>query len=412
MTRLGQLMTISGTSAAQLACNAGAALVATRVLGPDERGIMVLGMTIGSLCALIGGFGTGSAFRRQWCLAGGDRSALASAFARCSTAGALSAAALGAASSAASAPLIDATLARPPFLLAVGCFSAGQVVVGQVVDAWFADGRFHRGGVSAAVTSAGGLAGVLLASGADSATSLLLAQAAGLAVTVVVEIAGLRRGGLLSWAPVPGNTVTGLLRLGAPTLGLSIGLVVVLRADRYVIGLTAGTAAVGVYSLAATLGEIPRMLSAALGQMCLRDISLGRGAPNLVRTTLLAVAATAVAGLLVALAAWLLVVPLFGQEFGGARELLVVLVAAEVCFAPFVVASRGLIGGGWTTAAGVLGAAGAAGAIGVYGVTGSTGGAIGVAVGSVVLYGGLSTAAWTLLRRRVSAAGLEQLGSR
>jgi O-antigen/teichoic acid export membrane protein len=412
MTRLRQLVTMSGSSAAQLACNAGAALVATRALGPDERGIMVLGVTIGSLCALLGGFGTGSAYRRQFCLQGGDRQALASAFARCSAAGALSAALLAVASTAASAPLIDSALARPPFLLAVGCCTAAQTAGGQVVDAWFADGRFHRGGVAAAVTSAGGLAGVLLASGAGTAAPLLLAQAGGVAVMTAAETAALCRSGLLNWVPVSGNAVTGLLRLGAPTLGLSIGLVVVLRADRYVIGLTAGTAAVGVYSLAATLGEIPRMLSAALGQMCLRDISLGKGAPNLIRTVLLAVATTAAAGLLVVLAAWLLVVPLFGQEFGDARELLVVLVAAEVCFAPFVVASRGLVGGGWTTAAGVLGAAGAAGAIGVYGVTGSLGGAIGVATGSVVLYGGLSAAAWTLLRRRLSVAGLDQLRGR
>jgi len=107
MTRLGQLMTMSGTSAAQLACNAGAALVATRVLGPDERGIMVLGMTIGSLCAMIGAFGIGSAFRRQICLAGGDRSALVSAFAWCSIAGALSAALLSVAGSVVSSPFID-----------------------------------------------------------------------------------------------------------------------------------------------------------------------------------------------------------------------------------------------------------------------------------------------------------------
>jgi O-antigen/teichoic acid export membrane protein len=412
MTRLGQLMTMFGTSAAQLACNAGAALIATRVLGPDERGIMVLGVTIGSLCALIGGFGVGSAFRRQLCLPDSDRPALVSAFARCSAVGALSAALLGVASTAASAPIIDSALARPLFLLAVGCYTASQMVVGQIVDAWFADGLLRRGGVAAAVTSAGGLAGVLLASGAGSAASLLLAQAGGVGVVVVAETAALRRGGLLNWSPISGGAISGLLRLGAPTLGLSMGLVVVLRADRYAIGLTAGTAAVGVYSLAATLGEIPRMLSAALGQMCLRDISMGRGAPNLVRTTLLAVATTAAAGLLVVFAAWLLVVPLFGQAFGDARELLVILVAAEVCFAPFVVASRGLIGGGWTTAAGVLGAAGAAGAIGVYGVTGSLGGAVGVAVGSAVLYAGLSTVAWTLLRKRVSVSGLEQLRGR
>ncbi|GAB2834475.1 lipopolysaccharide biosynthesis protein [Lentzea nigeriaca] len=412
MTRLGQLMTMSGTSAAQLVCNAGAALVATRALSPDQRGLMVLGMTIGSLSALIGGFGTGSAFRRQFCLADGDRSALVSAFARCTTVGALSAALLGMAGIAASAPLIDTALARPPFLFAVGCFTAGQMVVSQVADAWFADGRFHRGGMAAAVTSLGGLAGVLLASDTESATTLLLAQAGGVAVLLVVEAVALRRGGLLSWTPISGSAVTGLLRLGAPTLGLSIGLVVVLRADRYVIGLTAGTAAVGVYSLAATLGEIPRMIPAALGQLCLQDIAHGKGAPNPIRTILLAVAATAAGGLLTGLAAWLLVVPVFGPEFAAARELLVVLLAAEVCFAPFVVASRGLIGGGWTTAAGILGAAGAAGAIGVYGVTGTLGGAIGVAAGSVVLYGGLSTAAWTLLRRRLSSTGAEQLRGR
>ncbi|TWP52406.1 oligosaccharide flippase family protein [Lentzea tibetensis] len=409
MSRLGHLATMSCAGVAQLMCSAGAAVVAARALGPGERGVMVLGVTLGGLCALVGACGTGSALRRRLCLERGDTTAVLSAFTRCSAAGAVAAALLGVAVTAGSATFIDSRMAAPWFLVAVGCFTAVQLVIGQVVDAWYAAGRFRRGAATAAVTGAGGLGGVLLASFSPSATTLLLAQVAGTAAAAVAEVVALRRGGLLQWGP--GDQVAALLRLGAPTLGLSIGLVVVLRADRYVLGVTAGTAAVGIYSVAATLSEVPRILPAAIGQLCLRDVALGHGR-NMADSVLFGLGTTAVAGPLVALVAWPLVVPVFGTEFVAARELLVVLVAAELCFAPWAVASRGLVGGGWTAAAGWLGAASAVAAVACYTVTGTLAGATGVAAGSVFLYAAMSAASWTMLRHRLSARTPAQLGGR
>lgn len=397
---------MSGTSAVQAVFNAGAAVVSTLALGPGDRGLMVIGMLIGSLSALVGGLGTGPAFRFRLCaVSGEDRRALLSAFVWCSAVGGVFAAALSVVGTARSAPLIDDELATPGFLVAVGAFTIVQVVVQQVVEAWFADGRFRRGATAAALVSAGGLLGVVIASvTARTTTGLLTGQAIAAAAVLIVEVVALRRAGLLELARPSREDVVALLRRGGPTLGLAVGLVVALRADRYVLGLTSGPAAVGVYSLAATLSEVARMIPSAIGQIYLRDVSLGRGGRNLTKAIGAAVAAAALGGLLITAAAWVLVVPVFGAEFGAARVLLVVLVVAELCFAPYAVASRGLLGGGWSKTAGALGGCGAIGAITCYCVSGSLAGAAGVAAGSVVVYGALSIASWTLLRRRIVVA--------
>ncbi|HWM07159.1 MAG TPA: hypothetical protein VNP92_32890, partial [Actinophytocola sp.] len=60
-----RLLVLSGASALQTASNAIAGLLATVVLGPQDRGLMVLGLIIGSMCGLVGGFGTGAAFRAR-----------------------------------------------------------------------------------------------------------------------------------------------------------------------------------------------------------------------------------------------------------------------------------------------------------------------------------------------------------
>ena len=78
-----------------------------------------------------------------------------------------------------------------------------------------------------------------------------------------------------------------------------------------------------------------------------------------------------------------------------------ILVVAEVCFAPFFVASRGLIGGGWTAAAGAVGTVGGLSSIGIYLVTAGEFAAVGMAVASLVVYAGLSVTAYVLLTARL-----------
>lgn len=149
-----------------------------------------------------------------------------------------------------------------------------------------------------------------------------------------------------------------MLRHGFRALGLTMGLALALRADRYVLGAVAGAATVGIYSVAATLSEGPRVVPAALGQLVNREVALGGGLSRVARARRTALLAAALIGLVVAVGGWFLIVPVFGEAFADARPLLLVLLVAEVAFAPFAVASRALLGGGWMTTAGLLGAAG------------------------------------------------------
>ncbi|OLF08244.1 lipopolysaccharide biosynthesis protein, partial [Actinophytocola xanthii] len=236
----------------------------------------------------------------------------------------------------------------------------------------------------------------------DRAAALLGAQAAGSALVCATQLVALGRAGLLV-RDRPGRVALRLLvARGAPVLGLTLGLAVALRADRYVLGALAGPAAVGVYSLAATLSEVSRVVPQAVGQFFVHHVALG--GRLLARWVALPVVAAGAGGVVVAALGWVLVVPVFGVPFEQARELLPVLVVAEACFAPYAVASRGLIGGGRTRSAGALGLAAAVAAVACYLLGARVGGSTGLAVSCVVLYSGLSAAAVTLFLRRVRDA--------
>ena len=423
---MSRLAVLSGSSVLQAAANAVAALIATQALGPQERGLMVLGLTVGSIYGLVGGLGSGPAFRSQLpCahlpgahlpgaqlpgaqLPGARQPAarrnLVTAFTWCTIAGTLLATAAAVATVAVSAAWIDPALRSVPFLAATASCTVAQVLLAQVPDGWFADGRFRRGALGAAAMGAGGLAGVLATlTVSSSAASVLCGQALGMLVVGVAEVAALRRADLIGLAGFELAQVLSLLRAGVPALGLTVGLAVALRADRYLLGAVAGAAAVGIYSLAATLSEVSRLLPASLGQLYLRDASTRLGAARLEPTIRFAIVSAVACGLIVAAGGWMLIVPVFGGQFAPARELLMVLIVAEVCLAPYSVASRGLLGGGWTTAAGLLGIAGSLVALAAYAMSAVVAGAMGVATGSVAVYAGLSFVSYRMLRRRVGS---------
>jgi O-antigen/teichoic acid export membrane protein len=400
-----RLATLSGASAVQMASNAAAALIATRALGLADRGVMVLGLTVGSIVGMACGLGTGTALRSRLPTATGDheRRDLLAAYTWCSIGAAVLGPVVAIAAMAGSAGFIDPALGTTPFLLATGAFTVAQTLLTQVVEAWYADGRFRHGSIAAAMMSGSGLACVAVAVATSrSAAVVLSAQAAGMLAVALFELGALYRAGLVV-LPYPGMAaVRCLVRRGLPALGLTVGMALTLRADRYLLGALAGTAAVGVYSLAATISEVSRILPSALGQIFLRDVSLGQGAARLARVSGFAIAAAILCGALVLAGGWLLIVPIFGAEFAGARELLLVLVLAEVCFAPYVISSRGLLGGGWTRTACVFGIGGSIAALAVYAVAASLGGAFGVAVGSATMYGALSAVSWVLLEKHLT----------
>jgi O-antigen/teichoic acid export membrane protein len=287
------------------------------------------------------------------------------------------------------------------FLVAVAAATAVQVVAAQASEAWYADGLFRHGGLWSAACAAGGLVTVTVAAvaGGAGAAGLLAAQAAGTAVVCLVQLHGLGRIGLLGAGRPEGAAVRLLVGRGAPALGLTLGLAVALRSDRYVLGAVAGPAAVGVYSVAATLSEVSRVVPQAVGQFFVRHVALG-GSGRLNVWVSRAALFSALGGVVVATAGWVLVVPVFGMPFAHARELLLVLVVAETCLAPYVVASRGLVGGGRTRVAGAFGLAAGVASVGCYVLGVKLGGSMGLAVSCVALYCGLSAVAVALFRGR------------
>lgn len=387
---------LSGASGLQLVANAAAAATATAVLGPGERGVMVLGLTTASIVAVLSVLGTGSSLRARLptAVVPAARRRLLGAFTWLSVGGLVVAAAGSALLCGPTAGILDPALGRDVVPLAVAAAGAGQVVLLQTTEAWFADGRFRRGGSSAAAVAAGGLLGLLLAAAVSAtAGSLLLGQALGQLGVGLVVVGGLRRAGLLVVGLPDGRAARELVAGGAPTLGLTLGLAIALRADRYVLGIASGTAAVGIYSLASTLSETVRLAPQAIGQLFMREAAAGAGPRRLLHRSALAAAVAAVAALGVGAVGWSLVVPLFGPAFAGAAHLLVPLVVAEVALAPYLVASRGILGRGGTVSAALLGVAAGGTAVLGYVLGAAAGGTLGLAVACVAVYGVLSLAA-------------------
>lgn len=396
---------LTGSTVAQAAGYAACAVVASRALGPHGRGLMVLGTTIASLTPLLAGLGTGSRLRAHLPnVTGVHRQRLLASYTWWSVLAVGLAGGLSAVLSVGSASFIDPVLADPSYLVALLFCTAGYVALTQFPDAWYAAGHFRAGGVWAAAMAAGGLVGLTVGVVVDrSAWVLLLAQSLGVLAVAAVQATRLHAAGLLPLSAPGRAELVDLLRSGWRALGLTTGLALMARADRYLLGVTTTVSTVGVYSLAATLSEAPRVVPAALGQILNRDVALGAGVPHARRELRLAVLSAAAMSVVVAVGGWLLVVPFFGAAFADARPLLLILLVAEVGFAPFAVASRGLLGGGWLGTAGALGAVGGLAAVALFAVVIPIWGPYGAAAACVVAYAGLSAAAWTLLGRRLAA---------
>jgi O-antigen/teichoic acid export membrane protein len=398
------IVTMASLSVAQTACNAVIALLATVAVGAAGRGVMVVGITLGSFLSFAVGLGTGPALRSRYPSSSeADRVPLVSAYTFWTLTGAVVAPVLATAAAGASAGVIDEGLGETSFLLGLATYTASQFLMNQFVERWYADGHFARAVGSAAAMGLTSLVAVLLCLTFErTPAGLLMAQGLGALAACALVAAKLRAAGMLTLRGARRRHLTALVRTGTPALGVNVGLAIVLRADRYLLGVIAGPAAVGVYSLAATLSEIPRVLPNAAGQVLFRDISTARAAPGAGRLLRSTVLMTVGVGLVGGVLAWFLIPPVFGPEFLDARGLLVVLLVAEVCFAPYALASRGLLGGGWTVAAGSLGMAGAALGVAGYAVATNVAGAAGAAIASVVVYSTLSAAAWACLRNRLA----------
>lgn len=147
---------------------------------------------------------------------------------------------------------------------------------------------------------------------------------------VVGPRSGRPRYGIGDWWP--------FVRRGFPLLSGSFSEAVAYRADRLLIGVLLTASALGVYSVAATAVELPRLLATPASAVLANRIASGQVAAGSIRRASLQILGAYLAALLlVGFFGATLVVAVLGEQFAGIRSPLAVLVIGEAAFGAYLV---------------------------------------------------------------------------
>ena len=140
-----------------------------------------------------------------------------------------------------------------------------------------------------------------------------------------------------AWGPI--------LRSGLPVLGGSFGQTLAFRADRLILGVLATSAALGIFSVAATAAELPRLLLLPVTQILANRVAGGEitaaSVGGLVARLMLGYATLMV---VVGTAGASLVLPVVGEEFAAARDSIAVLAIGEALLGCYFVSVAVLTG--------------------------------------------------------------------
>jgi O-antigen/teichoic acid export membrane protein len=184
---------------------------------------------------------------------------------------------------------------------------------------------YHLPRIAGGLVFSGGAVVVYFAGGGDRHVivwSLFVASAlAGAALFLVVgrRLLGIGQGAELRK----------MWRLGKGSWFASVTDFLLLRCDQLLLVVLVGPVALGIYAVSVNVSEVGQYLGNSIGQGLFEDeTTLGaRAAQRIFRLTALAVGGLC---LLVGIVGWLTVVPLFGDEFSGARTALLLLLPGIV----------------------------------------------------------------------------------
>ncbi|MFD6734277.1 oligosaccharide flippase family protein, partial [Micromonospora aurantiaca] len=219
---LGTIVLLTGANGIAALSSSGVAVLATLALGPADRGVMVLVLTVAGVVMLVGRLGCGTAMRAQLPQAASRhrRDELLSAYCWMTVVAAVCTGAAAAAAVRLSAPLLGPALTDVRLLAAVALGGAANIALDQLTDLRFADGDFRRGAMWNIAATTAGLIGIAIAVAVSAQVWLLLmCQATALLAVAVTQWTLVRGQGLARFARARRRDVTGLIRMGAPSLG-------------------------------------------------------------------------------------------------------------------------------------------------------------------------------------------------
>lgn len=332
---LGTTVSISSFRGVSVLAAAIAAVLSARELGPSGRGALVLLLTLAPLTAVVCGVGTNLAGRVHMVAAEspvllGEYIGLALVLAAvemvvCAVLGALLLPLAG----------VDMTLRALVLFGVLGAVTLGQALQNDAVN------TFGFVVEAAAAETAGFILQVVLTLGL-----VIVGERRFEVYAVVVMLAGVFQvvAGLrvlrvrgMDIRPRHSRTAwSRLLRTGWPAIPSALSQLLTFRVDRYIVGVLMNPAAVGVYSVAATVPEFLRIIPMALGQSAFFGVASRTAKHSDFRRPLAAcLAATVGLGTVVFFLAPFAVHLLFGPQFSGAITPLRILLLAEVAMTAF-----------------------------------------------------------------------------
>lgn len=392
MTGVRSVLRASTATLLQAAATFLLGVITARVLGPTGQGVVTSVLTVVAIAILSVGLGSGIALRvRSRPLPSEEDLA---GYALVSLVAVPVAAVLSAL-----ATYVVVSDSRTGGLLALtAALAAVLMAARQAADACQALGRTQAAILSALVLSSTQLLAflVVVASGDVSVSATIGAAIVG-GVAQLVYCWMVIRSRLTTRMRPSRQAARSLVAHGIPSLGYSMGLLLLQRVDRAVLGIVAGPTAVGVYAAAATLAEVVRLLPATIGQLLFsRAAETGTVSPDIrtLRRRMILLSVLAVATLE---AAAPLLPRLLGEAYSSAVPVFRVLLVAELAMGMALMDSRISLGLGairavsrdtliWVTVG-----------IAAYVVGARVAGAMGAAIATTALYAGY---ALTLRLRR------------
>jgi O-antigen/teichoic acid export membrane protein len=378
----------TGWGAVTLALTLIVGVITARMLGPDFRGTLAVGITAASLVVLIGALGTNVAIRRR--LPRGE--ATDGGYLRVSALLQVPLVIVIGAADLLLAVLVDPRFFEPSIAAAFLFTGIAYFWSNQFLDLQ----RAHGLPVVAARTNAIGtfaclVSVVVVAWLGIGVAGIIAAYGAGWVVQTLVGWLAVRR----TWAPgVAAGAGVALLGDGVRMLGLNLGQVIAYRGDAIILGALSTSRDVGYYSVATSPASVLRLPSTAIGQVLFHDVAAGRVGKRHVWLRVLqaelAIVPLIVIGWLVA--DWIIPL-LFGEDFRAAVDVFRVLLLGELLLAPFLILGKVLVGRGGRWSASLSGVTGAIVLVGLCFALIPSWGVLGAAWSSVIAYASMSAVA-------------------
>lgn len=322
------------------------AIVTGRVLGPTDRGVVVLFMTLASMLMVIGSFGANT-YGRVALVRTEDRLRLRDYMGLVYVLAVLQlilAAVVGGA-----VLYLAHSLHGPLILVLLSLYSMLNVMSYLLRDGLYAYG--HNTQASRADPTAAGMQLLLVlalwATHHVTLNNTLIAITVGQTAEVVYVAVCFRSHGRRLKARYRWSRIREQILGGLPALVSNFGQTMLFRLDRILLGLFSTTAVVGIYSVAATSAEMLLLVPTGIAQVIFHRVATGRKAlRDLTRLRLANLGVAIVTAVVLALICPFVIDLLFGHAYHAATKPLRILTIAVIGMGAYLVDMACLNGAG------------------------------------------------------------------